>query len=60
MTTTDQPVLDVMAVLAAHQQQLDDLTEVVTAQQQTLQRLLGDTDTDTPPDSDGASHTGGQ
>ena len=58
MTTTGQPVLDVMAVLAAHQQQLDDLTEVVTAQQQTLQRLLGGTDT--PPDSDGVSHPGGR
>ena len=58
MTSAGQPVLDVMAVLAAHQQQLDDLTEVVTAQQQTLQRLLGDIDT--PPDSDGASHPGGR
>ena len=58
MTTAGQPVLDVMAVLAAHQQQLDDLTEVVTAQQQTLQRLLGCTDT--PPDSDGSSHPGGR
>lgn len=58
MTTAGQPVLNVMAVLAAHQQQLDDLTEVVTAQHQTLQRLLGGTDT--PPDSDGASHPGGR
>ena len=58
MTTAGQPVLDVMAVLAEHQQQLDDLTEVVTAQQQTLQRLLGGTDT--PPDSGGASNPGGR
>ena len=58
MTTAGQPVLDVMAVLAAQQQQLDELTEVVTAQQQTLQRLLGCTDT--PPDSDGSSHPGGR
>jgi len=29
-----------MAVLAAMQQQLDDLTEVVEAQQRTLQQLL--------------------
>ncbi len=58
MTTAGQPVLDVMAVLAAHQQQLDDLTEVVTAQQQTLQRLLGGTDT--APDSYGSFHPGGR
>ena len=58
MTTAGQPVLDVMAVLAAHQQQLDDLTEVVTAQQQTLQRLLGGTDT--PANNDGSSRPGGR
>jgi hypothetical protein len=58
MTTTGQPVLDVMAVLAAHQQQLDDLTEVVAAQQRMLDGLLGGTDT--APDNDGASHPGGR
>ncbi len=58
MTTAGQPVLDVMAVLAAHQQQLDDLTEVVTAQQQTLQRLLGGTDT--PADNVASSRPGGR
>jgi hypothetical protein len=36
-----RPVLDVLAVLAAMQQQLDDLREVVQAQQTTLQSLLG-------------------
>jgi hypothetical protein len=35
-----RPVLDVFAVLAAMQQQLDDLREVVQAQQTTLQSLL--------------------
>lgn len=35
-----RPQLDVMAVLAAMQQQLDDLTEVVEAQQRTLQQVL--------------------
>ena len=35
------PPLDVMAVLADLQRQLDDLTEVVQAQQRTLQDLLG-------------------
>jgi hypothetical protein len=35
-----QPVLDVFAVLAAMQQQLDDLREIVQAQQRTLQLLL--------------------
>lgn len=39
-----RPVLDVFAVLAAVQQQLDDLREVVQAQQTTLQSLL-----DSPP-----------
>ena len=34
------PALDVLAVLAAQQQQLDDLTDIVEAQQRTLQRLL--------------------
>ena len=34
------PALDVLAVLAAQQQQLDDLTDVVQAQQRTLQHLL--------------------
>lgn len=58
MTTTGQPVLDVLAVLAAHQQQPDDLTEVVTAQQRMLDSLLGGTDT--APDTDGASHPGGR
>ncbi len=37
-----QPVLDVFAVLAAMQQQLDDLRETVQAQHRTLQVLLGD------------------
>jgi hypothetical protein len=44
-----RPVLDVFAVLAAMQQQLDDLREVVQAQQTTLQALL-DTST-SPPDA---------
>ena len=35
-----RPVLDVFAVLAAMQQQLDDLREVVQVQQTTLQALL--------------------
>jgi hypothetical protein len=35
-----QPVLDVFAVLAAMQQQLDDLRHVAQAQQRTLQVLL--------------------
>lgn len=35
-----RPVLDVFAVLAVMQQQLDDLREVVQAQQTTLQSLL--------------------
>lgn len=35
-----RPVLDVFAVLAAMQQQLEDLREVVQAQQTTLQSLL--------------------
>lgn len=35
-----RPVLDVFAVLAAMQQQLDDLREIVQAQQTTLQSLL--------------------
>ena len=35
-----RPVLDVFAVLAAMQPQLDDLREVVQAQQTTLQSLL--------------------
>jgi len=34
------PALDVLAVLAAQQQQLDDLTDIVEAQQRTLQHLL--------------------
>lgn len=34
------PALDVLAVLAAQQQQLDDLTGIVAAQQRTLQHLL--------------------
>jgi hypothetical protein len=38
--TAGRPVLDVFAVLAAMQQQLDDLREVVQAQQTTLQSLL--------------------
>ena len=58
MTTAGQRVLDVMAVLAAHQQQLDDLTEVVAVQQQTLQHLLGGADT--APDADGSFHPGGR
>jgi len=58
MTTAGQPVLNVMAVLAAHQQQLDDLTEVVAVQQQTVQRLLGGNDT--APDADGSFHPGGR
>ena len=37
-----QPVLDVFAVLAAMQQQLDDLREIVQAQHRTLQVLLAD------------------
>lgn len=37
-----RPVLDVFAVLAAMQQQLDDLREVVQAQQRSLQAQLGD------------------
>jgi len=40
------PALDVLAVLAAQQQQLDDLTDVVEAQQRTLQHLLA---AGTPP-----------
>lgn len=36
------PPLDVMAVLANLQQQLSDLTEVVEAQQRTLQQLLAE------------------
>ena len=36
------PALDVMAVLASLQQQLSDLTEVVEAQQRTLQQLLAE------------------
>ena len=35
-----RPRLDLLAVLAAMQQQLDDLTEVVEAQQRTLQQVL--------------------
>jgi hypothetical protein len=35
-----RPVLDVLAVLAAMQQQLDDLREVAQAHQTTLQSLL--------------------
>jgi hypothetical protein len=42
-----RPVLDVFAVLAVMQQQLDDLREVVGAQQTTLQSLL-DTSTSRP------------
>lgn len=34
------PGLDVLAVLAAQQQQLDELTDIVEAQQRTLQHLL--------------------
>ena len=34
------PVLDVMAVLAAQQQQLDDLTGALEAQHRTLLRVL--------------------
>ncbi len=34
------PALDVLAVLAAQQQQLDELTDIVEAQQRTLQHLL--------------------
>ena len=37
-----QPVLNVFAVLAAMQQQLDDLREITQAQHRTLQVLLGD------------------
>jgi len=37
-----RPVLDVLPVLAAMQQQLDDLRQIVQAQQRTLQVLLGD------------------
>lgn len=37
-----QPVLDVFAVLAAMQQQLDDLRQIVQAQHRTLQVLLDD------------------
>lgn len=36
------PVVDVMAVLVAQQQQLDDLTSVLEAQHQTLIRLVDD------------------
>ena len=42
-----RPVLDVFAVLAAMQQQLDDLREVVQAQQATLQSLLDNSPTRT-------------
>lgn len=35
-----RPVLDVMAVLAAQQQQLDDLTGALEAQHRTLRRVL--------------------
>ena len=35
-----RPVLDVMAVLAAQQQQLDDLTGALEAQHRTLLRVL--------------------
>ena len=38
--TAGPPVLDVFAVLAAMQQQLDDLREIAQAQQATLQALL--------------------
>ena len=41
-TASGRPVLDVFAVLAAMQQQLDDLREAVQAQQGTLQALLED------------------
>jgi hypothetical protein len=41
-----------MAVLAAMQQQLDDLTEVVEAQQRTLQQVLA---TLAPPPAEPAS-----
>ena len=37
-----QPVLDVFAVLAAMQQQLDDLRQIVQAQHRSLHVLLGD------------------
>lgn len=43
------PALDVLAVLAAQQQQLDDLTDVVEAQQRTLQHLLDLLAAGTPP-----------
>ena len=49
-----QPVLDVFAVLAAMQQQLDDLREVVQAQQTTLQSLL-----DTAPKRTARAAVGG-
>lgn len=38
--SSDQPVLDVMAVLAAQQQQLDDLTGALETQHRTLLRVL--------------------
>ena len=40
------PALDVGALLAALQDQLDDLHSIVTAQQRTLEQLLADR---TPP-----------
>ena len=43
MNTPSVAPLDVMAVLTLLQQQLSELTEVVEAQQRTLQRLLDGT-----------------
>lgn len=40
MSAPEVAPLDVMAILTYLQQQLSDLTEVVEAQQRTLQRLL--------------------
>ena len=38
--TEVRPLLDVMAVLAAKQQQLDDLTDALETQHRTLRRVL--------------------
>ena len=51
------PALDVLAVLAAQQQQLRDLTDIVEARQRTLQHLL-DLLTAGKPASTGATPAG--
>ena len=54
-TTSGRPVLDVFAVLASMQQQLDDLHEAVQAQQGTLQALLEDRASRDFPAADGGA-----